>query len=152
MPEYHVEESGPDHAKSFTAVVRLGGEEYGSGSGRSKKEAEQQAAEAAWNRIRNAQNERAAQDGHRTANGRETAQDGREAADPPGRRTGRPPRRGEPERRGRMPELPEVEVVRRGLERWVSGRTVARAEVLHPGRSGGTSPARRSSPPASGAA
>ncbi|KUJ64625.1 formamidopyrimidine-DNA glycosylase [Streptomyces albus subsp. albus] len=31
-----------------------------------------------------------------------------------------------------MPELPEVEVVRRGLERWVSGRTVASVEVLHP--------------------
>ncbi|WP_345040870.1 bifunctional DNA-formamidopyrimidine glycosylase/DNA-(apurinic or apyrimidinic site) lyase [Streptomyces sannanensis] len=31
-----------------------------------------------------------------------------------------------------MPELPEVEVVRRGLERWVSGRTVAGVEVLHP--------------------
>ncbi|MEW9534668.1 bifunctional DNA-formamidopyrimidine glycosylase/DNA-(apurinic or apyrimidinic site) lyase [Microbispora sp. NPDC049125] len=31
-----------------------------------------------------------------------------------------------------MPELPEVEVVRRGLQRWVAGRTVASAEVLHP--------------------
>ena len=31
-----------------------------------------------------------------------------------------------------MPELPEVEVVRRGLDRWVVGRTVATAEVLHP--------------------
>lgn len=31
-----------------------------------------------------------------------------------------------------MPELPEVEVVRRGLERWVSGRTVEDVEVLHP--------------------
>lgn len=31
-----------------------------------------------------------------------------------------------------MPELPEVEVVRRGLARWVSGRTIAQAEVLHP--------------------
>ncbi|MCP2339735.1 bifunctional DNA-formamidopyrimidine glycosylase/DNA-(apurinic or apyrimidinic site) lyase [Actinomadura rupiterrae] len=31
-----------------------------------------------------------------------------------------------------MPELPEVEVVRRGLESWVTGRTVASAEVLHP--------------------
>lgn len=31
-----------------------------------------------------------------------------------------------------MPELPEVEVVRRGLERWVSGRTVTTAHVLHP--------------------
>jgi len=31
-----------------------------------------------------------------------------------------------------MPELPEVEVVRRGLERWVSGRTVASVLVYHP--------------------
>src|SRR5829696_5382254 len=31
-----------------------------------------------------------------------------------------------------MPELPEVEVVRRGLERWVAGRTVAEVEVHHP--------------------
>ncbi|MFD0270784.1 bifunctional DNA-formamidopyrimidine glycosylase/DNA-(apurinic or apyrimidinic site) lyase [Streptomyces sp. NPDC127106] len=31
-----------------------------------------------------------------------------------------------------MPELPEVEVVRRGLERWVAGRTVDAVEVLHP--------------------
>ncbi|MFI6337235.1 bifunctional DNA-formamidopyrimidine glycosylase/DNA-(apurinic or apyrimidinic site) lyase [Streptomyces sp. NPDC050535] len=31
-----------------------------------------------------------------------------------------------------MPELPEVEVVRRGLERWVSGRSVRTVEVRHP--------------------
>ncbi|MCK1798817.1 bifunctional DNA-formamidopyrimidine glycosylase/DNA-(apurinic or apyrimidinic site) lyase [Streptomyces sp. XM4193] len=31
-----------------------------------------------------------------------------------------------------MPELPEVEVVRRGLERWVAGRTVREVAVLHP--------------------
>ncbi len=31
-----------------------------------------------------------------------------------------------------MPELPEVEVVRRGLERWVAGRSVASVEVHHP--------------------
>ncbi|MFB7305581.1 bifunctional DNA-formamidopyrimidine glycosylase/DNA-(apurinic or apyrimidinic site) lyase [Streptomyces sp. NPDC056192] len=31
-----------------------------------------------------------------------------------------------------MPELPEVEVVRRGLDRWITGRTVADVEVLHP--------------------
>ncbi|MFI5772470.1 bifunctional DNA-formamidopyrimidine glycosylase/DNA-(apurinic or apyrimidinic site) lyase [Streptomyces sp. NPDC051658] len=31
-----------------------------------------------------------------------------------------------------MPELPEVEVVRRGLERWVTGRSVGDVEVLHP--------------------
>lgn len=31
-----------------------------------------------------------------------------------------------------MPELPEVEVVRRGLDQWVSGRTISSVEVLHP--------------------
>ncbi|HEY1643360.1 MAG TPA: ribonuclease III [Streptosporangiaceae bacterium] len=51
VPEYHVEESGPDHQKSFRASVRIGSRTYGEGEGRSKKEAEQQAAEAAWNAI-----------------------------------------------------------------------------------------------------
>lgn len=31
-----------------------------------------------------------------------------------------------------MPELPEVEVVRAGLQRWVAGRTIADVEVRHP--------------------
>ncbi|RBY77475.1 DNA-formamidopyrimidine glycosylase [Blastococcus sp. TF02-09] len=31
-----------------------------------------------------------------------------------------------------MPELPEVEVVRRGLDQWVTGRTIAAVEVHHP--------------------
>ena len=31
-----------------------------------------------------------------------------------------------------MPELPEVEVVRRGLDRWVTGRTIASVDVHHP--------------------
>jgi ribonuclease-3 len=52
VPEYQVTESGPDHQKSFRAVVRVGGKIYGSGEGRSKKEAEQQAAEVAWTAIR----------------------------------------------------------------------------------------------------
>ncbi len=51
VPEYHVEESGPDHQKTFRASVGVGGVEYGRGAGRSKKEAEQQAAEAAWTAI-----------------------------------------------------------------------------------------------------
>src|SRR5689334_11850274 len=51
VPEYHVEESGPDHQKSFRASVRIGTQTYGEGEGRSKKEAEQQAAEAAWTAI-----------------------------------------------------------------------------------------------------
>jgi ribonuclease-3 len=52
VPEYAVTESGPDHEKTFTAAARVGGVEYGTGTGRSKKEAEQQAAEAAWRSIR----------------------------------------------------------------------------------------------------
>jgi ribonuclease-3 len=48
VPDYQVEESGPDHQKNFRAVVRVRGRTLGSGEGRSKKAAEQQAAEAAW--------------------------------------------------------------------------------------------------------
>ncbi len=47
-PRYHVEDDGPDHAKHFRATVFLTGVAYGSGEGRSKKEAEQQAAWRAW--------------------------------------------------------------------------------------------------------
>ena len=47
-PEYSVDESGPDHAKVFRARVTFAGEVWGEGEGRSKKEAEQQAAEAAY--------------------------------------------------------------------------------------------------------
>ena len=50
-PEYVVEESGPDHAKSFRATVLLAGEATGEGAGNSKKEAEQQAAEQAWTSL-----------------------------------------------------------------------------------------------------
>jgi len=51
IPEYRLEERGPDHQKEFTATVHLGGEPMGSGVGRSKKEAEQQAAREAYLRI-----------------------------------------------------------------------------------------------------
>ncbi|MBO0913516.1 putative dsRNA-binding protein, partial [Streptomyces laculatispora] len=44
-------ETGPDHEKTFTAAARVGGVSYGTGTGRSKKEAEQQAAESAWREI-----------------------------------------------------------------------------------------------------
>lgn len=46
-PRYEVEATGPDHAKHFHAVVRIGDDEWGSGDGRSKKQAEQAAAAAA---------------------------------------------------------------------------------------------------------
>ncbi|MBQ9045739.1 MAG: ribonuclease III [Oscillospiraceae bacterium] len=44
-------ESGPDHNKRFTMAVLLNGAELGSGTGRSKKEAEQAAAKAALERL-----------------------------------------------------------------------------------------------------
>jgi ribonuclease-3 len=47
-PAYQVTSTGPDHDKEFTAVVVVMDTEYGSGVGRSKKEAEQKAAAAAW--------------------------------------------------------------------------------------------------------
>ncbi len=47
-PTYHVlEESGPDHAKSFTVEVRIGDEIMGRGKDRNKRGAEQMAAEEA---------------------------------------------------------------------------------------------------------
>jgi ribonuclease-3 len=48
VPEYVIEDEGPDHEKTFTAQVQVGDELYGHGTGRSKKEAEQQAAETAY--------------------------------------------------------------------------------------------------------
>jgi len=48
VPEYHVRDSGPDHQKMFRAVVKVGTRELGEGEGRSKKAAEQLAAEAAY--------------------------------------------------------------------------------------------------------
>jgi ribonuclease-3 len=51
VPEYLIEDDGPDHAKVFTARVRVGRQVYGHGVGRSKKEAEQQAAESAYRAL-----------------------------------------------------------------------------------------------------
>jgi len=51
VPEYIIEEQGPDHAKMFTAWAVAGGERFGGSAGRSKKEAEQRAAEEAWRAL-----------------------------------------------------------------------------------------------------
>ncbi|TNM42869.1 ribonuclease III [Nocardioides albidus] len=51
VPEYVIEDDGPDHMKTFTAKVRVGEQLYGNGTGRSKKEAEQGAAETAYGEI-----------------------------------------------------------------------------------------------------
>ncbi|MCB0942964.1 MAG: ribonuclease III [Mycobacterium sp.] len=50
-PSYLVTSTGPDHDKEFTAVVIVLDTEYGTGVGRSKKEAEQKAAAAAWKAL-----------------------------------------------------------------------------------------------------
>lgn len=48
LPEYQVDDSGLDHEKEFDARVLVSGEVLGSGHGRSKKVAEQEAAEQAY--------------------------------------------------------------------------------------------------------
>src|SRR5438270_3007684 len=51
VPEYVVTEDGPDHAKTFHATAIVAGQPAGEGDGRSKKEAEQRAAEQAWTSL-----------------------------------------------------------------------------------------------------
>ena len=51
VPDYVIADEGPDHMKTFTAQVRVGEDLYGNGVGRSKKEAEQAAAETAYSEI-----------------------------------------------------------------------------------------------------
>ena len=50
-PQYVIQDEGPDHMKTFTARVRVADRLHGHGVGRSKKEAEQQAAEAAYRTL-----------------------------------------------------------------------------------------------------
>jgi ribonuclease-3 len=50
-PVYVVTDSGPDHAKDFVATVVVEGRAVGSGAGRSKKTAEQAAAEQAFDAL-----------------------------------------------------------------------------------------------------
>lgn len=50
--KYLVTGTGPDHDRTFEAILSFDGVPYGSGSGRSKKEAEQLAAQEAFVRIR----------------------------------------------------------------------------------------------------
>jgi len=52
VPVYEVVESGPDHAKTFRAMVVLDRQTYGPGAGRNKKEAEQNAAALAFTALK----------------------------------------------------------------------------------------------------
>jgi ribonuclease-3 len=47
VPRYEVEGSGPDHARRYLATVYVAGQSLGMGEGRSKKDAEQEAAQVA---------------------------------------------------------------------------------------------------------
>ncbi len=50
-PTYQVEGTGPDHDRTFTAIVSVDGSGLGVGVGRSKKAAEQAAAEQALSKL-----------------------------------------------------------------------------------------------------
>ncbi|MEU5914100.1 ribonuclease III [Micromonospora sp. NPDC047527] len=82
VPEYRIEGTGPDHLKTFTAWVVVAGNRYGGSEGRSKKEAEQRAAEAAWRMladqheqddkgIQTSQDDQTSQNGHRDLSGQD---------------------------------------------------------------------------------
>ena len=74
-PRYQVEREGPDHAPHFFATVVAGGRELGQGQGRSKRQAEQVAAQAAWRHLHEG-----AREGDDSAGGSDpTAPEGRDA-------------------------------------------------------------------------
>jgi len=53
VPRYEVaSESGPEHMKTFNVVVKIVGEEMGKGKGHSKKQAEQNAAKLAMQKLK----------------------------------------------------------------------------------------------------
>ena len=55
VPVYAADGTGPDHARTFTATVTIDGIVRGTGTGTAKKHAEQEAAEAAYGAITEAE-------------------------------------------------------------------------------------------------
>jgi ribonuclease-3 len=56
-PEYVVvKRSGPEHERTFWIEVKIGETAYGTGTGRSKKSAEQEAARIAWEKLNEERN------------------------------------------------------------------------------------------------
>jgi ribonuclease-3 len=51
VPDYVMTSTGPDHEKIFTARASVAGQMFGACTGKSKKEAEQGAAETAWREL-----------------------------------------------------------------------------------------------------
>ena len=107
MPSYAIEEEGPDHAKRFTATVSVAGTAYGSGKGRSKKEAEQQAAREAFESLAT----------DRMVTG--TGDAGGGPRDPGAAADGRV-----------VPELPELDVLAENLAARLAGARVAAVRVV----------------------
>ena len=63
LPHYVVVgEEGPAHAREFDMVVKIKGRPYGRARGRSKKEAEQRAAQLAWQRLKSEKRKEGARD------------------------------------------------------------------------------------------
>ncbi len=122
VPEYVVAEEGPDHAKIFHATVVVAGERA-----RHRRRPEQEGGRAAGGRrgVPAARADVPAAAGRRVRHRlRPTARVG-VPTDPVRHRLG-------PVQTSLVPELPEVEVVRRGLARWVDRRPIDDVEVLHP--------------------
>ena len=69
LPRYQVRHEGPDHSKWFFASVLLRNEIYGIGEGRSKKAAEQAAAQVAWDRLQGEANGASSDRGDRFGEG-----------------------------------------------------------------------------------
>ncbi|GAA4912411.1 ribonuclease-3 [Actinomycetospora succinea] len=69
VPEYRMVDEGPDHLKVFTATVVVAGDERGTGVGRTKKEAEQKAARAAYQYLDGEDGSAEGQDAQRSGAG-----------------------------------------------------------------------------------
>lgn len=63
---YTMTEDGPDHDKRFVAAVVVGGDAMGTGAGKSKKQAQQAAAQDAWERLVHVTGERTDADARAT--------------------------------------------------------------------------------------
>ncbi|MGW3810438.1 ribonuclease III [Micromonospora sp. NPDC005113] len=118
VPEYRIEGTGPDHLKTFTAWVVVAGNRYGGAEGRSKKEAEQRAAEAAWRTLADEDDQddqvgQAGRDGQAGANGR-TGRDGSADRDEPAGPMERAERAAQTEQADHLAQAMPADVADRG--------------------------------------
>ncbi|MET8353319.1 MULTISPECIES: ribonuclease III [unclassified Micromonospora] len=118
VPEYRIEGTGPDHLKTFTAWVVVAGNRYGGAEGRSKKEAEQRAAEAAWRTLADEDDQddqvgQSGRDGQAGANGR-TGRDGSADRDEPAGPMERAERAAQTEQADHLAQAMPADVADRG--------------------------------------